>query len=41
MSDKVLLALIALGSAIIGSLVTPLVAPWVKYAIEKRNPRTR
>jgi hypothetical protein len=35
MTDKLLLALIAAGSAVVGGLITSVLSPWVKHRIER------
>ncbi len=36
MNDLVVIALVGAGGALIGSIITSLMAPWVKFAIQKR-----
>ncbi len=40
MDDKLLLALVAAGSAVIGGLITSVLAPWVKHHIELKSAET-
>lgn len=40
MDDKLLLALVAAGSAVIGGLITSVLAPWVKHRIELMSAET-
>ena len=37
MDDKLLLALVAAGSAVVGGLITSVLAPWVKHRIELKT----
>jgi len=37
MDDKLVLALVAAASAIVGGLVTSVVAPWVKHKLERSH----
>ena len=41
MNDLVVIALVGAGGAVIGSIITSLVAPWVKFAIQKKDARAR
>lgn len=40
MNDKLLLALVAAASAVIGGLITSVLAPWVKHRIELKTAET-
>jgi hypothetical protein len=35
MDEKVLIALVAAGSAVVGGLLTAVVSPWIKYRLER------
>jgi hypothetical protein len=40
-NDKLLVAIIAAGSAIIGGVITSIVSPWIKVHLEEKSKEVR